>query len=447
MENTRRNFLLAGSAITASAIPFKSTLAAGLTNCIDIMDDYNAPGDGSEDETSIFEDAINALDAVGGGIILARGFHKINLVILKNHITIVGVKTNLGESFRNDAPRLQPNDFNNNPTIQWGDGITNQVVGGGLRDCSVFGLHQNAKGIYINGLREGIFENVVTYGFTEIGLSITSNNFSTTHNHFSNCTIAGSNADGAIGLRVSYSSGSSYTTATYFTGGRIAGGNGTGGHVVVLDNVRLGMTDVYADVHHDQGFKFIGNSSIEANGLIIDSGNSEDVLVDVPNNNPITEFIYGRASIDGKVRFDDGTGTPIEIPLNGKRLGEQYNTLNNTPILMGRVYLTDTSTPDTAYTLENISSFNRSGSSHWWNAPSIHRFTTNGEQRLKITEHAIEASNPVQFKSYTISELPGAGSAASVRSIVWVTDGELGPAHAYSDGSHWKWMSNNMNVV
>ncbi len=436
MKNTLKIF----SVLITFIVALYSNLATAI-NIVNIIDDYGAPGDGTSDETQYFIDAVADLKAQGGGVILARGTHKINLVILEDKITIQGLAT-IQKDISPYAPRLQPWD-STKPVVQWGDGNL-QVRGGGLRDISLHGSQSDEKGLVINGLREGIFENVTIHGFTDIGLDISSHNYSTAHIHFTNFTISSSNITGAKGMSIRNSTGTSYTSAIYFTGGRISGS--TGGYAVEVDDVRIGMTDVYADLHDGHGFYFTPGGIIAANGLTLDSGSSTDVLVEIPDENPITDYIFGTANIDGKVKFNY-LGQATEVSISGLGIGDKYRTVHNYPIVMGAIYINDNSDPATAYELNNKSAFSRSGSNINWQSPSKHRFMTNGTERLKLSEYSIDAKLPVQFRSYTVNSLPGAASAASVRSIVWVTDGNNGPGHAYSDGTNWLWLSDKTIVT
>ncbi|MEP3672041.1 MAG: hypothetical protein ABJM86_03710, partial [Hyphomicrobiales bacterium] len=84
-------------------------------------------------------------------------------------------------------------------------------------------------------------------------------------------------------------------------------------------------------------------------------------------------------------------------------------------------------------------------SGNYLNISSAGGFTNHGDILAVKADGQMDLGGPIKLKSYSITDLPDAASAAA-GSLIYVSDGNDGPAVAFSDGTNWLYVANNSVV-
>ncbi|MEP4705399.1 MAG: hypothetical protein ABJZ62_11175, partial [Hyphomicrobiales bacterium] len=72
-------------------------------------------------------------------------------------------------------------------------------------------------------------------------------------------------------------------------------------------------------------------------------------------------------------------------------------------------------------------------------------FTNHGDILAVKADGQMDLGGPVKLKSFPLADLPDA-TTAGAGSLIYVSDGNDGPAVAFSDGTNWLYVANNSAV-
>lgn len=351
-----------GNATDASVVaytpPFTGSVATNvetkLAQTVSITDFGGAAG--ANDNTAAMNAAADALNAIGGGIILIpyAGEWRMNWVCLYNNITVQGV----GGSGEYNVNCIRPFVITSAP-ITFGDG--NTIV----RYCGLENVH--ISGIAVAGgaaagvtqvafnadhallLRGGTVNftanRVVVYnGRRSVSLepSLTQ---PVTNTRFNNGTIRNdlTDASGARCIYLEYVSVAGYATDNKFVETKVNGP--TLGYAAVAVNCLLEVTDSYWDVKPDHGILLSGAAGLVCHNLQLDPGTNNVVVIgwDNAQTNP-ARFIRGILRHGGQ-KWANSTGSG-DLPNESDTYG--YKSLFKDTWLSNATYFTnDISATDT----------------------------------------------------------------------------------------------------
>lgn len=262
---------------------------------------YGATGDGSTDDTAAFAAAL----AAHSTIYVPPGSYRVNLALSGTDKHIVA-----------DAATLRPYSLSQ-PTLTIGDGTTS-TSRVSVRGLQVLGSDSGAlKGVLINGASSVTFYGCRFRLYEDYSFRVTSS--ATRPSFFINligCDITPSNVAGAVALQID--AGASFTTTVDLTACTITRTGALHGHLVSVTgaNMVLQWTNVWMECGNLQGIEFDDASSyIRGANVVLDSNDSNDIMLVLPADTLVSANLRGWVTIDGK--YTNAAGTSAET-LRGK---------------------------------------------------------------------------------------------------------------------------------
>jgi hypothetical protein len=326
-QSSNHTFTPSGSGAVSRTVQSKAREIVSVT-------DFGATLDGTTDDTSAVQAAIDSLPAGGGNLFFPKGRCKGNWTITEANIHF------FGEALYPDANLSTQLIASNtsNPILAIGDGTT-QCKGFTLDGIALEGQAGTAAtGLQINGADRCVYRNFSAQGFSGSAVKITaSGTQATTFQYFDGFSIGARNAAGCIGLEVEYST--SGATALFFSNGVISS-QASSDWAVKLTRSNLRWSNIWVQVG-GTGKGISLNSSggvtpyIECSNVAIDSDSSSDVLINVDANNRVASWIYGTVTIDGLMGMPGGNTSA----LSGKVL-DGHNAYLSAPFVTGNMRFT-----------------------------------------------------------------------------------------------------------
>ncbi len=291
-----------------------------------------AAGDGQTDDTAAIHAAIAALGPDGGDVVFPRGQYRANVKITgagnpHRNIRLVGADRHSGQGagaglvpFVGALPALQIGD----------DGVD-------TRDVCVEGLtlhgdgNQNQKGLLLLNAYRCKFSNIQINSFSDYNLRLSySAGGQTAYVYFDKFSMGDSD-----GNCIEAVFGGSYTTAIYFVNGDI--GDKAGGRALWSDGVHFRFVNTWFQLNDGAGVYLSNGAKLLGQNVILDSDAGTDVLLELDSNGSFTDAVFGSVTIDGRVKYLDGTTQDASgLPLGSFRAMHSY------PFVQGKLAFADT---------------------------------------------------------------------------------------------------------
>lgn len=300
---------------------------------------FGAVGDGTTDDTTAIGNARTALVAQGGGFLdfpHTGSPYKCNLVITGSNIHLnfeaPNFYTGLTATTGLKAAILT------DPVLQFGDGTTT------TRGCSVWNLAMNGegtadKGLYILGADTITFYNFSARNFEQYQARITSSATKGSYFiEFHNPRLYTGTTAGSLGLDLIY--GSFFTNAIKVFGGALSAQAG-GSHPLQLSGSGLNaeLNGTHIEGINNQGINFATTgTAVRCANVTVDSDSSADVLVIIPSNTVVADYLYGTVTVDGVASMTGGN----TAALSGRYL-LKYDALMSAPSIQGKLTFQDSS--------------------------------------------------------------------------------------------------------
>lgn len=286
--------------------------------------------DESRDQSYVIQEAIDSLPQ-GATLKIPKGKWKANIIINRSDIRIV-------HDGGKESSHLTP--FNPNiDCVKIGNGtqyiknIEIDITLVGSKNASHYG-----RGLVLDGVR-GFWGRVSVDGFGSNNIEIMpTTNIANSYIYFTKLQTTGSRKSN---LKVS--NGSSYTTAVYVNNMMNTFGPVPASNCIELDGVKLILGLGWIEASNRKGIKLYNSASVVCNGIIIDSNNSEDILIEQIQgfNDADVPYITGTFACDGRIEF---TEKGYAIKLSEKNILFNYE-------IIGSLYMLDSNrNSETAYT-------------------------------------------------------------------------------------------------
>lgn len=308
--------------------------------------DFGALGDGLTNDSAAFTAAIAAVPDTGGTVFVPPGTYKINLLINRRKIRLVGTHVGRVNSTTNAAgltaydPTLPVVTISND--TQLNEGVE-------LRDLEFSGFNTCYYALKLaGGSYSQFFNNITIQGFTKKGLWILSGAAQPcAFLYFNGLGIQPfSSAAHEHNILIEQGASATYVEAIFFNNVRNSGVP-YGYALELAGSSNTVWTNSWFQVTNGHGVRltqpFSTTPRLNGNGLYIDSDTGSDTLVSVGFGPGVTDvignYVYGFVGIDGKV---DLNGT---LRLNESVMHLPFATQIVYPYLMGSAYFTDPAGP------------------------------------------------------------------------------------------------------
>lgn len=270
--------------------------------------DFGAVGDGIADDSSAINAAIAYVAGQGGGeVVLPNKKYLANIVVTGRGVSIRGrnawASADGGTGIVPADPAL--------PAVQIGDGVTN------TSNISITKVSARARagdkfGLRVFGVNRAYFRDCFFAGYETAGIDITASlSRPTFHIYFDGGSAHCGSFAGANAVRIS--AGDSFTTSFHFANFDFQFG-AAGAQVISLQGAGLVgcISDSWLEGANGKGIGFgEAGQTLRCSNFIIDSDSSDDVLVTLPTNSPLSDYLFGGVTVDGKCSTPGGTGASL----------------------------------------------------------------------------------------------------------------------------------------